>query len=396
MIPQKVKFRYMLEGYDEDWNDVGDRRIAYYTSLPPGTYTFKLAACNNDGIWNVKEDALSFVVEKAFWQTNIFYGLSVVGLAFLIFGVVDFRTRRVKKLNKDLEDKITARTREVLLQKEEIETQRDYIESRNKELENARNVIARQYTDLQEINENLEAKVIARTVELQKAYSELMQANEELDDFVYKSAHDIKGPLARLQGLCNLAKMETKDPSVLTCIRKLERESILANRILEKLSHAHEVKNMKPEISEVNLERLISEVLHMLTSVEGWGDVKFEINVNDSLVLMSDKKLLKELLYNVLENTVVFRNDLNAKVSIDVLVHQQELVMSVTDNGIPVDENVRPDIYKMFVKGSEKSEGLGLGLYIAKKAAEGLNGSIVLKESDSRGNIFEVRLPLSF
>lgn len=396
MIPQKVKFRYMLEGYDEDWNDVGDRRIAYYTSLPPGTYSFKLAACNNDGVWNVKDDALTFVVEKAFWQTNIFYGFSVLAMAFLIFGVVDFRTRRVKKLNKDLEDKITARTSEVLLQKEEIETQRDYIESRNKELENARNVIARQYADLQEINENLEAKVVARTVELQKAYTELIQANEELDDFVYKSAHDIKGPLARLQGLCNLAKMETNDPAVLTCIRKLERESILANRILEKLSHAHEVKNMKPQISEVNLKKLMSEVVDMLQPVEGSDKVNFEIDIKDNLTLMTDKKLLKELVYNVLENTVVFRNELNAKVNIKVVVQQKEVVMSVADNGIPVDENVRPDIYKMFVKGSEKSEGLGLGLYIAKKAAEGLYGSIVLKENDNRGNVFEVRLPLNF
>lgn len=383
----------MLEGYDDDWNNVGDRRIAYYTSLPPGEYTFKLAACNNDGIWNVSEQALELVVEKAFWQTNIFYTFSAVGIAILVFGIVDFRTRRVKQLNRDLEDKITARTREVLLQKEEIEAQRDYIESKNRELEKARNVIARQYEDLQEINENLEVKVEERTMELQKAYRDLIRANKELDDFVYKSAHDIKGPLARLQGLCNLALLESGDTTANRYIKKLQRESILANRILEKLSHAHAVKNMRAEAAAVQLYELMQHVLKMLKNVEATEKVHFKIDIAGDLILVSDSKLLKELFYNVLENAVIFRADEKPEVHVSAILLGSDVIITITDNGTPVDEEVRSDIFKMFVKGSERSEGLGLGLYIAKKAAEGLQGTIVLKKSEGKGNVFVISIP---
>ena len=58
--------------------DVGERRIAYYTSLPPGHYTFTLAASNNDGVWNVQESALDIFVERAFWQTPWFFATAAV------------------------------------------------------------------------------------------------------------------------------------------------------------------------------------------------------------------------------------------------------------------------------------------------------------------------------
>ncbi len=69
IAPEKVRFSYKLEGFDEDWVDAGNRRVAYYTKLPAGNYRFRVIACNNDGVWNREGATLSFRQEPYFYQT---------------------------------------------------------------------------------------------------------------------------------------------------------------------------------------------------------------------------------------------------------------------------------------------------------------------------------------
>ena len=73
--PQKVRYRYMLEGFDRDWTEAGARRSAYYTNIPPGRYTFRVQAANNDGLWNTEGAALDFELRPHFYQTLWFYAL---------------------------------------------------------------------------------------------------------------------------------------------------------------------------------------------------------------------------------------------------------------------------------------------------------------------------------
>ena len=67
--PEKVRFKYRLDGLESDWWDVGTRRVAYYSYLKPGNYTFRVMACNNDGLWNEDRPMLAFTVLPRFWQT---------------------------------------------------------------------------------------------------------------------------------------------------------------------------------------------------------------------------------------------------------------------------------------------------------------------------------------
>ena len=85
--PQKVRYRYMLEGFDRGWTEAGTRRSAYYTAIPPGKYTFRVQAANNDGLWNTEGAALTFVLRPHFYQTAWFYVLllaAAVGLIVLL------------------------------------------------------------------------------------------------------------------------------------------------------------------------------------------------------------------------------------------------------------------------------------------------------------------------
>jgi ligand-binding sensor domain-containing protein/signal transduction histidine kinase len=78
VAPQKVRYRYMLEGFDKGWTEAGTRRSAYYTNIPPGRYTFRVQAANNDGLWNTKSASLTFELRPHFYQTLWFYALLVL------------------------------------------------------------------------------------------------------------------------------------------------------------------------------------------------------------------------------------------------------------------------------------------------------------------------------
>ncbi|MFL6333109.1 MAG: two-component regulator propeller domain-containing protein [Pyrinomonadaceae bacterium] len=97
VAPEKVRFRYKLEGYDRDWVDARERRVAYYTNIPPGTYSFRVMAANNDGIWSTQDATIRLVVVPPFWRTWWFVSICVfaaAGGAFLLY------RRRVGRLER--------------------------------------------------------------------------------------------------------------------------------------------------------------------------------------------------------------------------------------------------------------------------------------------------------
>ncbi len=106
LVPERVFFKYKLEGYDHEWVDAKTRRAAYYMNLPPGEYQFRVIACNNDGIWNEKGANFSFTLKPHFYQTYWFYVLTVIALFGLIFGFVKFRLWRHVKKEEELQSRI--------------------------------------------------------------------------------------------------------------------------------------------------------------------------------------------------------------------------------------------------------------------------------------------------
>jgi signal transduction histidine kinase/ligand-binding sensor domain-containing protein len=111
-VPQKVRFRYRLEGRDTDWQEAGTRRQAFYTDLRPGTYRFHVIACNNDGVWNEEGAILSFVVSPAWYQTNWFKLLFGVVILTTIWALYRLRVRQVARaLAVRFDERLAERTR---------------------------------------------------------------------------------------------------------------------------------------------------------------------------------------------------------------------------------------------------------------------------------------------
>jgi signal transduction histidine kinase/ligand-binding sensor domain-containing protein len=94
--PQRVRFRYKLEGFDRAWVDAGTRRVAYYTSLPPGDYRFRVTARANDGAWNQHDAELAFRLLPRFYQTYWFYLLLALALALSAYAFYRWRVSQVE------------------------------------------------------------------------------------------------------------------------------------------------------------------------------------------------------------------------------------------------------------------------------------------------------------
>ena len=100
--PERVRFRYQLEGLDSDWVDAGTRRTAFYSYVPPGKYRFRVAACNSDGVWDPSGPSLALIVLPHFWQTWWFMGLTAaVMLASVAGGVRILEKRKLQRLEQE-------------------------------------------------------------------------------------------------------------------------------------------------------------------------------------------------------------------------------------------------------------------------------------------------------
>jgi signal transduction histidine kinase len=93
-VPEKVRFKYRLEGLEPRWMDAGTKRTANYSYIPPGRYTFRVIACNNDGVWNESGGALAFTVLPHFWQTWWFRALAVLSAMTIVAGSALVATRQ--------------------------------------------------------------------------------------------------------------------------------------------------------------------------------------------------------------------------------------------------------------------------------------------------------------
>lgn len=97
VAPEKVRFKYRLEGYDDEWIEAGTRRTAYYTSIPPGSYLFRVVAANNDGVWNTEGATLSLIVVPPFWRTWWFTALALLAVGGIAFWAYKFRVLRLRR-----------------------------------------------------------------------------------------------------------------------------------------------------------------------------------------------------------------------------------------------------------------------------------------------------------
>jgi len=133
-IPEKVKYQWKLEGFDDTWSPVTDQTSATYSNVSPGKYTFNVIACNNDGVWNTKPITYSFKVLPPFWQTWWFYTISISTVIIGIYLFIRIRLKNLERAKILLEQKVEERTRELSQANEEIQNQKEIVDQKNKDI----------------------------------------------------------------------------------------------------------------------------------------------------------------------------------------------------------------------------------------------------------------------
>ena len=274
----------------------------------------------------------------------------------------------------------------------------------NSALSDAKAVIETQNQRLQNINRELDAKVKEKTADLVKANEELDKANkslvrvnDELDNFIYKTSHDIRGPLASLKGICSVALMDVKDPLALDYLSKLDISSGRLNVILTRLLIVNQINHAIVGREQIEFNMIVDDVL-LLERKKGLPDrLEIQKEIDKSIVYLSDKDLIRIILENLIDNAIKFYNDsdrVKPFVIVRITQENQNVQISVIDNGIGIAE-VKPDkIFQMFSRASERSGTGGIGLYLSKLATEKLAGQIDLRNTPEGYTEFYVSLPL--
>ncbi|QSE96174.1 sensor histidine kinase [Fulvivirga lutea] len=382
----KLQYKYKLEGFDETWQDAEGIPETSYTNLPPGDYVFKVKGANSDGVWNDEGASLAFTKAPYFSQTkNFIFLISAIVIAFALI-VYNLRVRSLKKSKQLLEQLIDERTSEILLRKEEIETQKEEIEAQQKEIESKND-------ELQRINTRLEDIVEDRTNQLKTTYQDLLEVNKELDTFIYRSVHDVRGPIARLQGLSYLISLETKDDKILELVQRLNLTAYEMNELFYRLINIIRLKSSELNVTKIDLETIAQELIDKVCE-ERNCKVKSKIEISDDFELLTDQNNVKLILSQLIDNAVKFRNSKNPKLTIEATMAADGMAsIKVSDNGLGIDDDIADNIFDMFFVGQDYIQGAGLGLYAVKTAVKVLKGDIKLINNKPGQTTFEVTLP---
>jgi signal transduction histidine kinase len=227
------------------------------------------------------------------------------------------------------------------------------------------------------------------------ALDKVKESNSELEQLLYQSSHGLRSPLTSIKGIINLLEYEPLSP----------KSEEYRKHIKGKVSHMEEILNSLTTFSRLVTDEVHQEMTAMdeivLNSISYFGPlakqnkVKFQFKSElGSTMIRTDPFLINAFFKQIVMNALVFRNSSkDGMVLIRLFQDEKTMVIVVEDDGDGIDPALGDKIFKMFFRGSEKSAGSGLGLFIAKKAIELLNGSVGFRSRLGQ-TIFEVRIPV--
>lgn len=237
---------------------------------------------------------------------------------------------------------------------------------------------------------------VAQDISLRKtAEQELLYKKSELDTFVYRASHDLRGPVASLMGLYNIVKVEfAHDKNAITYFEHYNNSVMRLHTVLQNLIDLTKIKESETKLSQVDLKELIENCLNSLKNLSDFHRIAFDVSVDINFKVFIDGKKFKTIIKNLVENSIIYATpESTAYVKIIITYQENVLKVEVSDNGRGIDPRIQSKVFNMFFRGTEKSKGSGLGLYIVKNAVEKLNGSIQLTSKLNEGTKFSVYIP---
>jgi PAS domain S-box-containing protein len=448
-VPQKVRFRYMLEGRDREWQDAGTRRQAFYTDLKPRHYRFRVTACNSSGVWNQTGASLDFVVLPAYYQTTWFHLLCVAAFLAFLWGLHQLRVRQClreeRKFREAIEtiptmawiagpdgalqfvnrrwveytglsqvekpkevrkaaihpddlDRIERRPGAAKVSGEPVEeelrfrrTDGEYrwFLSRVVPLRDKRGKVVKWYgaaTDIQD-------RKCAEQLQADLAHTNRVSI---LGELVASISHELAQPIT---ATTNNAKASlrwlNRDPPDLTQVRKgterIVEAGTFASEIINRLRSLYKKAPPKRELVAIN--EVICEMAGMLRSEARRHGVSIRTDLKDDLPMtVADRVQLQQVLMNLMLNGIEAMKDTGGVLMVkSQLGEDGQIEISVNDTGPGLPLGKADQIFDAFF--TTKPQGSGMGLAISKSIVESHGGRIWANGDGGRGATFHFTLP---
>lgn len=358
--PNKITYQYKLQGFDREWQSVGNRHIAYFTNLAPGRYSFKVRASESNGEWTESKDSFEFSIPRPFYRSVWFYILVGLLIILIAFGVISYRVRLQK--GKELAHLVEERTFEL---QQEI-----------KEREKLSEALLISKEAAEESSELKTALLANMSHELRTpmngilGFSEILRDNlsnendREMAGHIYKSGERL---MYTLNTVLDLAMLESGNLEI------VNRNFILSDAITT----------------------IVQPYLGFLQS----KNIKLELNISASLHVNADRKIIERIVNSLVDNAIKFTK----AGTISILAKdffrsgKRWISISVNDTGIGIPKDKYKIIFKEFRQVSEgygrSQEGTGLGLSLGLKMARLIGGEILLSSELNKGSSFELIFP---
>jgi len=263
------------------------------------------------------------------------------------------------------------------------------------QLESAQKLILKQNDELKSAKENLEAKVVDRTKELQQANHDLLITNRELDTFVYRASHDIKGPIMTMLGLCNVAEMEAIQEMSKQYFRMLADVAQQLQSKLQRLLTINNLKKLTVKSQEFTLKEIFENSVEAIAQGKTQNHIDISLKYPENSVIVSDSEVFQILFDNLVEyavKNIMIREQENPYIQMKATL-EDNLQVFLVYNGNKIPENINTEIFKMFYRTNNNPDLTGMELYTANLAAEKLGGKVELLSSTRAETMFNIFLP---
>lgn len=232
---------------------------------------------------------------------------------------------------------------------------------------------------------------------LRQQNEELIKINKELDSFVYSVSHDLRSPLSSILGLVNIAKLEGfRNPEMLNTYFEMIERSVLKldDTIKEILDYSRNARG-ELTIEEIDVEKMIHNAFSQLQYLPGYDETMKQVNVHNHSALYSDAYRLSVILLNLISNSLKYGDDVKDQkiIQVTATITPAHCTLQVHDNGIGVHSDYIDNVFKMFYRATDRSQGAGLGLYIAKEMIEKLAGTISITSELGKGTVITISIP---
>jgi len=238
---------------------------------------------------------------------------------------------------------------------------------------------------------------ISRDITERKAFeARLEEKIKDLDTFIYRSSHDLKGPLASLQGLLNVARSEVKDEIAIQYLKLIEKSVLNLDTILMDLLNITKITQGSLSIVDINIKETITKIISSFENLPEYSNIKWDLDFDTTEVLQLDKSLVNNIFQNLIINAIKYQDKSknHPLIRISTKRYDDQMIIKIEDNGEGISEDLQKNVFDMFFRGNTKSSGTGLGLYIVKNAVEKSGGKIELISKEKVGTAFTIILPI--